>query len=58
MGGDWECLEMQAREVLEYCKQSSMGDPFGSLDQHANRYKDSKDCAPEVSKGNKDYVGK
>jgi hypothetical protein len=49
---------MQAREALEWCKQSLMGDSGGSSDdQNANTNADSKDCTHEVSDGNKDSIG-
>jgi hypothetical protein len=54
----WKSLEKGDRESLECCKQSLMGNSSGSSeDQSANRNTDSKDCAHEVSDGNKDSTG-
>jgi hypothetical protein len=51
-------LEILARVSLEHYKQSSMGDSNGSSeDQNADRKADQKDCAHEVSNGNKDSIG-
>jgi hypothetical protein len=54
VGGIWKHLELQARENLECCKQSLVGDSGGnSEDENADR----KHCAHEVSDRNKDSIG-
>jgi hypothetical protein len=48
-------LEKQARESLECCKWSLMGNSGDDLeDQNTDSNVASKDCAQEVSEGNKE----
>lgn len=51
-------MEMQAREALECCKESLMGDSlWSSEDGDSDRNGKSKDEAQKISVGNKDSIG-
>lgn len=58
MGETWKSLEIEAREVLECCKQSSVGNHEGCSEvQNTNRNADSKNGCHEASNGNDDSIG-
>jgi hypothetical protein len=58
VGGIWKRLEMQTREALECCEQSSVDESAGSSeDQNADRNVDSKDCAHGFQIGMRSLFG-